>query len=211
MLNCAHCQTQLDDDSFFCDQCGKEVFICTECGKTGIGKRCIHDGKPLVAAQAKASGLIIPPPPVPVSVLSAPVSMAPAPPAAPSGSATLTLVNNSLNLRISVQDGDVIGRNQGQHTAIFGQHGSVSGKHAQFTYDRLQNAWFVTDLNSTNHTRIGMSPNWSAIAPLQPQKPTLLQHGQYLLIAQLEFLIQIEGASPPAEHTPSPIGTIRIV
>lgn len=222
MIVCAHCQSELEDDSFYCDQCSKEVFICTYCGKTGIGKRCIHDGKPLMSAQANATAKTSMTAPASVGIVTGLSAKSPAssrvqPPAiqqnksAPVVTSTLTLINNTLNLRILIENDDIIGRNQGQHTAIFGQYNQVSGKHAQFTYDRLLNAWCVTDLNSTNHTKLGAAPIWESINPLEAHKPTSLQHGHYLLIARIEFIIQIAGDTPPSNETITQSGTLRIV
>lgn len=225
MISCAHCQAQVEDDSFFCDQCGKEILICSQCGKTGIGKRCIDDGKPLMPAQMKALGMSSLPASVPVGIVAQQPVGASAPSvvpsavnqvtqgqsAVPSGVSALTLVNNTLNLRITIQDGDLIGRSQGQHTAIFGQHGQVSGQHARFTHDRQQNVWYVTDLNSSNYTKLGSSSDWSTTPRLPPHSPMPLANGQRLLIAHLEFIIQITGVSTPSGPATMPAGTIRIV
>ena len=50
---CSYCKSNIDNDSFHCDQCGKEIFICTECGLPGKGKNCINDGKKLISIKDK--------------------------------------------------------------------------------------------------------------------------------------------------------------
>jgi len=37
-MECLFCKFEIEDDSIFCDQCGKEVFICPKCSKPGRGK-----------------------------------------------------------------------------------------------------------------------------------------------------------------------------
>ena len=68
-MNCAYCNSVIDDDSFFCDQCGEEVKLCENCGKPGKGKRCIHDGGKLVPAsqQTVAPGGTAPNGPAPAA------------------------------------------------------------------------------------------------------------------------------------------------
>ncbi len=48
---CGFCKCDIENDSFFCDQCGAELLICEKCGKTGKGKRCIEDGGKLLTAK----------------------------------------------------------------------------------------------------------------------------------------------------------------
>lgn len=49
-MQCPSCKEQIDDDSRYCDQCGEQIMVCSECGRPGKGKRCIFDGKEMVAA-----------------------------------------------------------------------------------------------------------------------------------------------------------------
>ena len=55
----------------------------------------------------------------------------------------------------------VIGRAEGQ---LIIQEGNISRKHAQITYDAAKGVYFITDLNSSNGTRI----NNQRIPPGQP-------------------------------------------
>jgi pSer/pThr/pTyr-binding forkhead associated (FHA) protein len=45
----------------------------------------------------------------------------------------------------------LIGRNEG---AFIIQNANISRKHAQITFDEAQRAYFITDLNSSNGTRL---------------------------------------------------------
>ncbi len=51
---CAFCKNDIENDSFFCDQCGEEVLVCEKCGKPGKGKRCTEDGGKMISAKDKA-------------------------------------------------------------------------------------------------------------------------------------------------------------
>ncbi len=53
---CAWCKSDIDNDSYHCDQCGKEQYICSACGKPGKGKSCVDDGSPLFSPKQKANG-----------------------------------------------------------------------------------------------------------------------------------------------------------
>lgn len=50
---CAYCKADIEYDSYYCDQCGEEIYICEKCGKPGKGKRCTEDGGKLIAAKDK--------------------------------------------------------------------------------------------------------------------------------------------------------------
>jgi pSer/pThr/pTyr-binding forkhead associated (FHA) protein len=53
---CAYCKSDIESDSFYCDQCSKEVFVCQVCGKPGKGKNCVDDGGALLSQKQKAAG-----------------------------------------------------------------------------------------------------------------------------------------------------------
>jgi len=52
---CAFCKSDIEHDSFYCDQCGEELLICEKCGKPGKGKRCTDDGGKLIPAKDKVN------------------------------------------------------------------------------------------------------------------------------------------------------------
>lgn len=55
-IKCPKCQSEIEGDSYFCDQCGTELFVCPKCGIYGKGKRCTRCGEPLVAAKDLGKG-----------------------------------------------------------------------------------------------------------------------------------------------------------
>lgn len=164
-MDCPFCFSSIDDDSFFCDQCGKEILVCSECGKPGAAKRCIHDGKKLVpageAAEFHKTGT--------------------GTPVEPAG---LHLINNTLELDIQPTAGQIIGRREGEFTHIFANFGTVSGTHAKIDKDPQGN-WTITDLDSTNGTWVGKEK-------CPPHRPVPLKNGDYIKIANIEFIVSLE-------------------
>lgn len=51
-MKCPFCKAIIDDDSRFCDQCGKELHFCPECGKPKMGTVCPACGADLISADA---------------------------------------------------------------------------------------------------------------------------------------------------------------
>lgn len=50
-MTCPFCRAEIPDDSWFCDQCGKELHFCPECGKPKRGTGCAACGADLVGAK----------------------------------------------------------------------------------------------------------------------------------------------------------------
>jgi hypothetical protein len=205
----------IDDDSYFCDQCGQQILVCPTCGGLGTKKRCINDGAALVTAQERAQGAspggdgpqgpptaapAQPTGPTPTSWGTAtgggaaPVSSGaqPATGTAPTagaaaGAPELTLVNANLGLNLAIKPQTIIGRKAGEYAAVFAQHSSVSSKHVQFTLGP-GGQWLAVDLGSTNGTFIGGRQ-------LAPNQPTPLSDGGFITIANIEFFVQMTGAA----------------
>lgn len=51
-MTCPFCKAEIPDDSWFCDQCGKELRFCPDCGKPKKGTLCAACGADLVDAQS---------------------------------------------------------------------------------------------------------------------------------------------------------------
>ena len=213
-MDCPHCKASLDDDSAFCDQCGAEILRCSQCGRPGKGKRCIHDGKPLVSAAsapgapgpvaAPAVSVTTPLPapsaaPAPTAQPPGPLPMPAAPPSAhpaTAGAPAATVpVSAAMRLRLHCaqhgidfrpEPGAVLGRRAGNHAALFASLAQISGKHAEIQQP-APGQWTVTDLGSTNGTRVNG-------AKLTPQTPQALNPGAVLTLADVAFNVSLEPA-----------------
>ena len=51
-MKCPHCKDIIDDDSYYCDQCGKELRFCPDCGKPKQGLTCPACGADLISGKA---------------------------------------------------------------------------------------------------------------------------------------------------------------
>ena len=56
MIICPACKEGIEDDSYFCDQCGQELSFCKQCGHVGLGRRCTRCGGLMVSRHEKAAG-----------------------------------------------------------------------------------------------------------------------------------------------------------
>ena len=124
-MKCPYCQNIIDDDSRWCDQCGKELMFCPSCREPRKGRTCPRGGEDLVGADQffgdaqKASGLRL------------------------SGS----------GMSLTLRDG-VFGRRGGIFPEL-SSCGYVSGTHGELKFSAGQNCWTIRDLGSTNGTFIG--------------------------------------------------------
>ena len=50
-MKCPFCRAEIPDDSWFCDQCGKELHFCPDCHKPARGTECPACGADLVSAE----------------------------------------------------------------------------------------------------------------------------------------------------------------
>jgi hypothetical protein len=167
-MQCPFCKISIDDNSFYCDQCGKEILICPKCNKPGKGKMCTRDGTKLITMKSKIAGTTIG---VGVSV------------AVPLDKGELHLINKNLGLDIKIEKDVLIGRETGDFVDIFSKYQTVSGRHLQIDFD-LQKGWLVADLGSKNGTKYND-------IPLVPNKPQVLTDKSYLIIATIEFYVEI--------------------
>jgi len=184
-MQCPFCKSNIDDDSFHCDQCGKEILICPKCNKPGKGKICTRDGTRLVTMKKKIAGIATG---VGVSVA---VSSAPAQNLGPTpvlDKGELHLINKNLGLDIKIEKDTLIGRTTGDFVDIFSKYQTVSGRHLQINFD-FKKGWLVTDLGSTNGTKYNNML-------LMPNKPQILTDKSYLIIANIEFYVQILTKKP---------------
>lgn len=176
-MECPKCKAAIDDDSFYCDQCGSEIMMCPKCRAPRKGKRCTQCGSVLVpassmgsaqtqqqAAQHQTQQTSTPQSPITEqdfhdafqrafhpqqSQAARQPQSAQAKPAAASRMVSMT----APGVAVTFVNDAVIGRTAGEYLNVFGADGYTSGRHAQL---RLAPAgvWTITDLGSTNGTRV---------------------------------------------------------
>jgi hypothetical protein len=193
-MQCSFCKIGIDDDSLYCDQCGKEILICPKCNNPGKGKMCTIDGTTLVTMKNKMTGSATG---VGVSVAVSSVPAQNLGPIPVLDKDELHLINKNLGLDIKIEKDVLIGRTTGDFVDIFSKYQTVSGQHLQINFD-LQKGWLVTDLGSTNGTKYNN-------IPLVPNQPQILSDKSYLIIATIEFYVQILTKKPIGKT-----GTMRI-
>jgi hypothetical protein len=210
---CSYCKSNVDTDSFHCDQCGKEIFICSECGLPGKGKNCIYDGKKLISTKDKYQPNAIDSDNIKVEKPSPPFSLfdsssdfsnshseeknkkyLPIP--------ILRLVNKNLKIDIEIKNEDIIGRIEGMHVNVFSQFNQISGKHGQFIFD-TDKGWTYKDVGSTNGSKYSKNDIWSEVSIIKQHTSEVLANNYFLLLANIEFQIVIE-------INPNKGGTIKV-
>ena len=198
-MNCAFCQAVIDDDSFYCDQCGKAILVCSECGTPGKGKRCTKDGKKMILLKDKVSGVsqtVQTPQAIPsldthkapdpqsttVSPEPQPFSTTRQQTVIVSSATNLCLINQSLGVNLKITSTALIGRCNGEFVSFFGKCPAVSGTHAKI--EKQGQSWSVTDLGSTNGTYLNGQL-------LQPNQTVTLADGVTLRFADIDLQVQI--------------------
>jgi len=206
------CKQEIPDDSCFCDQCGVHLLRCDKCGFIGTGKHCGKCGGLMSAIQPPADTSSTPTGKTPSTPApsnetptgktpsaptpSAPKASAPATPTSsvptsttPSSTATVVvslpadkiILCHTDGWQIEIANGDVLGRTNGPHVTALGKFPVISSNHAKVT--RVNNEWFITDLNSTNKTFVNG-------AKLEPNIPVKIKQNDVVVLANVTFTVR---------------------
>ena len=202
-MECTYCKFEIDNDSIFCDQCGKGILFCQKCNKPGKGKRCTSCGNLLVSR--KGASIIIKNDKEITSDVTTPevksvhdgetVDKLHSSIAADKNE--LHLINKNLGLDLKIDKDILIGRAEGDFVNVFSKYEQVSSKHLEIKFNS-NIGWTIIDLDSTNRTKY----NNKELKPFQPQ---VLSNKTYLNIANIEFYIEISG-----KQSKGKTGTVRI-
>ncbi len=160
-MKCPFCQGIIDDDSRYCDLCGKHLMFCPECRQPKKGTSCPRCGELLISAEAFFGAESKPLGKIDLSQLKP------------------TLILKGEDMTLSVKEGE-FGRSGG----IFPELGDckyVSGHHGKITFE--DGEWKICDLGSTNGTAIDGEK-------LEKDKWYTLQKGRKLRIATLKFTVE---------------------
>ncbi len=188
MIICPHCNEEIEERSYFCDQCGQPLLYCNRCGRVGKGRRCTNCGGLMISAEEyeKYASMHN----VSSSQISYSTSSRIVPdsgqrgqrPPMTSGPKQLKLVNSSLDINIEGQNGAVIGRRQGPYSPFFQNNMYVSGVHAQLFYK--SGVWSIVDKHSSNGTKLNGHP-------MQPDVEMSLNDGDTVMIANVNLKVII--------------------
>lgn len=143
-MKCHNCKSVIDNDSWFCDQCGAKIYLCPEChtpGK-GEGKRCGMCGSKLVAAEELTGNS------VDRNMPHEPRKFHDAPKPA----IATKLVCRKENITLDLQNGAVLGRLEGPYQSMLSRLEYVSARHAQLWAE--SDHWIISDLGSRNGTAV---------------------------------------------------------
>jgi|SRR6218665_3218542 len=190
IFSCDFCKSDIEADSFFCDQCGKEIFLCEKCNQPGRQGFCEEDGEPLFAAKDRRSDAV--PHALQSAVSGAVTQRIPDPVTSAPFVETLQLVNSALGILIDIQHDAIFGRTAGPYTGQLGKLMTISGKHLLFRYEASE-GWTFQDIGSTHGTKYSKTNKaWHTESKTAPHTPISLQNKAYLLVANVEFSINIE-------------------
>ena len=184
MIICPACKEEIDDDSYFCDQCGQALLFCNQCGRVGLGRRCTYCGGLMVSQDANVGSAssslrnsltgFVTNGSMGRSISNGQVK---------GGMPVLTLANDSLNIRLVAMNGAIIGRRKGPYTRFFEHQAYVSGVHAQLKYNP-GTGWCIADKHSSNGTKLNQHI-------LQPDVEMTLNNGDILTLANISLQVII--------------------
>lgn len=147
-MKCPFCKAIIDDDSWFCDQCGKELKFCPECRQPKRGTECAACGADLVSAEAFFTPKSEEQKPKEAQKDSAPK------PASPS-------FLEGDGFKLPLKEG-VFGRTTGIYPEFSSQI-YISGQHGELRC--IDGQWQIRDLGSRNGTHLNgtklMANSWT--------------------------------------------------
>lgn len=169
---CPYCLIDIDDDSIFCDQCGKELFVCPSCGKIGKEIFCEIDNVQYVSLNGRKK----------FSInkffqterkLKTEIERT-----------QLILINKNIGIELKLADNDIIGRKSEKFSQLLVNYKQISGKHAKVNFNP-KTGWHIMDLNSSNGTKY----KGKKIIPFESVK---LEADSFLTLANIEFFLLIK-------------------
>lgn len=189
MIICPSCKEEIEEQSFYCDQCGQALMYCSNCGRVGTGRRCTHCGG-LMETPGESHESNQPSSHATAADISRTFATAretgngmPVSDVRIQGIPTLTLYNPSLNIRIVGINGAIIGRKQGPYQQMFDGNMYVSSVHAQLIY-KPDSGWCIIDKHSSNGTRLNDRD-------LLPDIPMSIKSGDIVSLANINLQVTV--------------------
>ena len=189
LVKCPFCSKEIENDSFYCDQCGEELRICPSGHGFKKGKICSDCGTKLVEAKNVANSQTQPP--VVTSPQTPPSTQQPQLQATETVQKTFRpnvfstepkyLVSGAINARLELKNGAIIGRQTGDYVNVLSSQKYVSRTHARVQKNDA-GAWEIVDLNSSNGTFLNGQQ-------LVPNQPAVFKIGNTITFYDIDFLV----------------------
>lgn len=207
MKKCPYCRTDLLDDSFYCDHCGKELKICLDCHAFVAGKFCTNCSsrnivlaKDFVAATEQTEQRNIPEstnePTANETAANENIDISQPSfnhidptyhDAEANHSSTcikLKGINHHVVLELYKEKGSYIfGRSTGEFSEFFNSIRFISRRHAEMSFDKERKRWMLTDMGSSNGTFV----NGKKLLPMTPVQVNI---GDMIQIAFAKFTLE---------------------
>lgn len=182
---CPNCKETIEDDSFYCDQCGRELWICPKCQTIGITKFCVKDGTKLIPKKEyRFEQQMIKEDSQKISNISKMLEKESIRKVSKEKELfqEIQLISKNTSIVLNIQKEAIIGR-EGDFSKELQNFPYISRKHAKIWYD-ANKGWCIQDLNSTNGTKYNGKK-------LTPQEIQILEENSILEIANLVFEVKI--------------------
>lgn len=204
MKQCPHCNSEILDDSLFCDRCGQHLMICADCGTFVRGKFCrICGGRNIIDALEYEQQHGRPQVSLTGELLSSPHEESLSKDSASEKGnriAELRSDDGSISLMLEDSEEFIIGRKSPQFATDLACCAKMSRKHAMICWNEEDGEWQVTDLDSAHGTRI----NGKSIAT---ETPYAIRNGDTITFAGYEFSFTETGGSSSSSSSDSQGGS----
>lgn len=184
---CPFCKSQIEEDCWFCDKCGKELRKCISCGATVKSIHCTKCGGQTETSKEYFSSKTNEDASQGIKAPDNKVAIENDETFRPAANTSLQipllpghLQNYSNNIRLLISDGAVIGR-KGDYADVFAGYKVISGLHARMQCNK-DGEWEIVDLGSTNGTMVNGNK-------IQPQVPMVISVGDVVSFADMDFKV----------------------
>lgn len=171
MIKCPLCNNELVAGIWRCEACGYELMCCADCGKISSSSSCLFCNGEMVPVHAYvAANAGVAPHEDNCGNVSTP---------------KYYLANETLDMKLPMVDGVIIGRKKGPYAVFFIDYIYVSGGHAMLKKQRQSDDWIITDLNSSNGTMVNGQT-------VRPGKDVKIKEGDRIQLANVELIVKKE-------------------